>query len=421
MNLTFKIGAWSAGINNPAGGIITTGYTSTARDERYTDTITVAIVSNTAGNFANLRYLEDYAARRKRFSSLPKLWLERNLASVTSLAEVYDLTLQVSADFYDRYNTSAPVVAIRVVRSPFYSPKVAIPLKKGAGTPTTDWLSVGNVEHAEYSGGDASGDEESPIELQIKNTSAGDVADVLVGISRRANYAQTILEGENASGGTQKPASPDASYSNGYYSEVSVTSTASRVLTWDISNIADTLAGYPYLVLFRPAGTWPAGLRAKATVDLPGGYVTVAETTPVIVSESGELAYLGTLSVPYLPAGLQETQTVGSYELSLWLWGTTANVGVDYLELIGIDGGIRRISLAKSLAANEVLVINEMEGWAYIAAPDSKVQVHGTVAGSPLRVRKGESGIIIVKTAGAGGHIARSVSLKVAEYPRSSY
>lgn len=428
MNLTISYGSNSIDLNDPSDGIITTDYKSSPKDNNFLDTLELALTVTQQTALDSLRGLVDHAERRRRYPNLSQIWLNRVILSTQSQAEVLDIQIRLDPNFYDHLERSVPRVILQILRTPFVEDASPVGLVLNGdpeGIPSEDWVDTTNQDYLTIDGTAVTGVESSPIKLSLKNSSDETVTKLLVAVSRGNPLSEPRYEAEDATGGITEPETPDPTlYSGGYYSEVSVDSTPQVRLSWSSPATLDDLAGLPYYVIMRPAGTWGSDVQAKFVLAVSGqgdGGLVVAETLPILVDPTAELVELGILQIPNLPPGLGESASIFGYEFQLWLWGSEQDIGVDYIDLLGIDGGIRQIALDGYLFEEEVLVIDEFRRFYYVLTQEigGTARVQGVLYGTPLTVKKSEDALVVVRSVGSGLHLSRLVSVKLSEYPLS--
>ncbi len=422
MNLEISYNSSSYKLNDLTNHTLVTEYRTREDKGKFIDTITVAAIGNNSEKMEVLENLGYYSelSELQHEIDIPKLYLIREIDTISRRAEIYKISLIYKPETMDLLLRSSPEVTLEITRGVWEDKDIDVLYlqRPDQSESSDDWIDLWNV----HDGGrynyvfidpnSKSNSYPAPIELQIRNNSSTTPNTILITCSDEAIEAPYhVLEAENATGGTIKPLTPDINlYSNGYYSEVNITTTKSVVLTWTLSGSQlALLRGIPFALWLRPSSLIPSGIHLQAQLETNG--VLVAETSTIIAGGTEDIFELGTLLIPNLNR-YALSNTPDDYNLELYAWGSATTIDIDYLELVPYKYGYRKISIGgTNFGQNQILTLSEVENIAYLSNT-GLVSNPLVVFGTPIMVPPHCTPVLYFKVLGSTLPITQSISVK---------
>lgn len=395
------------------------------------DTLTIALLGSTAEqNLSYLGELEFFAERVMEWEEnreYRRTYLERDTTDSGNAyfrTPIKSMRVELDSKFYHDLNGRKPEVEVVLEHEPYWeSAEIGLKMRNPhVAQDTTEPIRVDNVTGSQGGSGDYYNylkydysDHESdfasylpyPLRLNLKSLDSNPIDAVLLCVTVQGFSSTRVYDAKDGTGGTQKPASPDYTlYQNGYYKELSISTSWGTLLTWTESDVRKYLYD-PYLMIARwlnPSNSVRLGVQfGRGTAILSDWRQDSADAR--------EVTNVGMLRTALVSSGLTYPSDYNLRLLGIASSATT--IDVDYVELWPAKDVVEVFSASgRQLANGETLVVDGAARAAYVLDVSNAVIDRWVIRGSgELVLQPGMDGVLYFKMRGAG-HVQKRVEVK---------
>lgn len=378
-----------------------------------------------------LNKLFETARQRKTKLRLPRVFFNLRVDDSESYwrSEIYDGIAKSDTEVISDYALGGPVrYPVSWVHAPWWDgPETQMLIANIHGTTNTTALTVNGTTTSTQSsyfiiGGSAlAGDMPSPVRLELTNTGANALGNVVIGQFRGSLFlpSYNFLEGESVSSGGGSNVS-DPNSSNGVFRRVTWSGTAKGLLFgWTVGNGLLSISDSAQLVPVIRFASYPPASDIYIRFRLFYGTAPLDETPWQVLSTYTQM-HVG------LPLRFPPQRVNGTYDNhTLYIEaqrisGGSTTLELDFVQLFGTDSFERFTPASYQLAPGSTLVVDDIDNYLYTLSGSSRAANYARTTGQHFTVTPGEdSTFCVLAMRDTGGmEIGQSFGVKAFYRPR---
>lgn len=377
------------------------GQTSVSETAEIIGSGTAAQIRSAANDIERLL---DAARRRRKLGTGVRVFAEYKPVTGDALyrSEVYDGRILWSDEpGARRLNDTTPVAqyAIAWTRAPWWEgaeTELAVSsYTEGAATGGRTLTNDGIANYLSIASTQVTGTLPAPLRLNLLNPgAAADYRLFYIGNNAFGAVSSFVhyLQGEDAIAGygTDKAS---AACSGGNYNELSVGTTGAYAIAWTVPATLTAAGGRWFRVIARLHGTVPSGITVRPSMWDEDGLVMLWQGQATTLTAGQALQDLGSIPIPPGPY----STGYGPVRLLLWMESAsgTQTVNVDVVDLLGVDAYREFLQAGYSVATNESVVFDDIEGQHYVLSGSDRAPLF-VPRGEPLVVYPGVAQRLVV-------------------------
>ena len=407
-------------------------YESSSNEDRLVLTLLGSSASENIELLGQLEWFLDKVNLWKNNRLHPRTYLERDITDSETdyyRTPIDSMQIDLKEDWYNWINARKPEIEIKISHPAYWeSYEVDLEISNPhVSQDTTDPLRVDNLtsnqgpslgqfyNYLKYFYSNHLDEFKSqlsyPIKLSIKSLDSQPIDSILLSIGNQMSdnvQSNRVLDAYYGTGGITQPSTPDYNlYQYGYYKELSVGTSWTSVINWDLS--APTNLEFDALLILarilNPNSSVRFGVRFGKD---PAIFSEWLQTE----SHPEELCRIGVIRSTLLHRIFEDYNE--TYKMHLMAIASTATtVELDYLEIFPARDVIEVVSASgRSLQNDETLFVDGAIRRAWVTNSDDRIIDHWIIrGGGNLTFTPDRDGVIYFKMHGAG-HVLKRVEVQ---------